>query len=193
MKDITSYAKKLKSNSDLDKMNDKAKNAVAEMLGSALGVSMQKITGATNQELKDEMMKKVCKEVNITEPGKFVMNNAQALWKALDGAKEKFDKDIKTPYKNCKTNLDKAIKDAKKVVDTKEFKPFFSVVSAGSKCYSTVVGAIEQAHIRSIVWKFKMLHAGAGLVGVSESAVDEYDMTYQSTSFQTELSSLWDF
>lgn len=195
MKNITSYAKKLKSSSDIDKMNDKTKAIVADMLKDCLEVSAAKIAGMSNQEIKDQVNKLICKEVNITEPGKFVITNAAQMWKNLDGAKERFDKDVKTPYKNCKSNLDKAIKDAKRVVDTKEFKPFFSTVSAGTKCYSMLVGCMEQAHIKSIVWQFKLMYAAAGLVGVSESATfeSEFNMDGQSTTFQTELSSLWDF
>ena len=193
MKDTVSYIKKLKSK-NAEKAAEGVEGIVANMLAPTLGLTAAKMLGYSAQEIKDEITKYVSKPVNITEPGKFVQSNADSLWKALDNSKEKFDKSIKNPYKKCKENLDKAVKDAKKTIDTSDYKALFRIVTAGSKCYSSIVGAIEQSYIRSIVWKFKLLHAAAGLVTVSESAVEEngYDMSYQSTSFQTELSSLWD-
>lgn len=104
---------------------------------------------------------------------------------------KEFDNSVKKPYNELKKSLDRTIKTSKKAENGKELKPLFVAAKTASKISTTVVNAVMDAVITSTTYDLRILTRSIALTKVKvqkESAVD-----YSTSTFQSELSSLFNF
>lgn len=186
---------------------------VAGILAGSYGKASIKVTEADvksasdfKAKLVEALVTNLVDEDTADKAKAKIVDNFGDIYGALGKSKADFDKSLKDSYKSCKTKVDTSIKEAKKAADKgklKAFKPMFKSLSQTVKLYSIAVGAIETAYIKVSADKFRVLLAAATLAlkarKDAEKAAEEVvknsaDITaMESTTFQTELKSLFTF
>lgn len=108
--------------------------------------------------------------------------------------KKRFDDGIKKSYKDLKTNLNKALKDAKKADKTHEFKPLFKATKAITQVASAIVNECLTAIFDRTFYLIKVLNKGLHIYNKQNKGKKKVNESYfGSTTFQSELSSLFEF
>ena len=117
-----------------------------------------------------------------------------------------FINEIKPVYNDTKKDLDDFIKEVKKADSDAGFKVMLKAATTATRINSAVVGGIEVAYFKAFVFEYGIVAKAASLALVkknkkeeakNESAApeipDETTPVAESSSFQTELASLFNF
>jgi hypothetical protein len=162
-------------------------------------------------KIRDAVKKAVMDEIKLTKD--YAANNVKQY--VSRNAVSEFVDYIKKPYNETKAALDTLIKETKKANTDNGFKSYIKAATVATRINSAVVGAIEAAYVKRLIFEFGVVFKAAtfaalkskakeeakqesaqveGEVVTTESAPEVKDEPVtESSTFQTELASLFNF
>ena len=146
--------------------------------------------------LKANMLSSMCPEITFGKAAnakKYIVDHIDGLYanyvKDKDNILKTIDKAYKKPYNEFKKELDKAIREAKKAANSKELKPLFVSVKTVSKVSNTIINTVANAAVKCASSDLRILMKCMAVMPIQHESAS----VIESTTFQTELSSLFNF
>lgn len=205
-----SYANTLKSNMEttvtnveemLEKLNKDSKIEdfdIAEAVAKGMSTSKLEITKADIAEI-GKFKAKITEALIETSKVNF-SNGADTYikdsYKNISTAKSDFKNNIKDPYMASKKKFDAAVKKARKANNSKDFKPLFKSTALCAKLFAALIGAVETSYIRSTAWDYRVVFKATVIAASAKKAAKKStneSASFESTTFQSELKSLFTF
>ena len=183
---------------DKDKFNNDVYSPIKKILDP---ISIDEVAQGSSR-LKERIRARIIGETAYPDAGKakeYAIKSIPTLYSIYKGGKvnviKDFDNEVKKPYNELKKELDKAIRAARKAENGKELKPLFAAAKGASKVASVIVNTLADGRVAVSAYDLRIRAKSLSLVkkANNETKTNESADVASSTSFQSELGSLFNF